>query len=67
MTAAQDVKVLSALAWPPVHQSRFLERWYRGLPRLPEVTYEREDHSQARSALAAVSREAAGIDDAVGD
>jgi len=35
--SSKKIKVLSALAWPPGEEEKFLENWKRGNPRLPQI------------------------------
>lgn len=56
--AARGIHVLSALSWPVAVRERFLDQWRRGTPELPRVTFQRPEHSEARSELCAIAREA---------
>ena len=48
---ARNIKVLSALGWPARHSEEFLAAWAKGQPKLPEIEYERVDHSEHRRDL----------------
>jgi uncharacterized protein (TIGR02421 family) len=48
---AKEIKILSALAWPPEALESFLERWRAGDPRLPTVDLPRGDHREAIAGL----------------
>ena len=41
----KSIKILTALAWPPQAEPRFLQGWRAGRPELPEVRLEPKDYS----------------------
>ncbi|WP_420426358.1 tyrosine/phenylalanine carboxypeptidase domain-containing protein [Algiphilus sp.] len=57
--AARGIHVLGALSWPISVREQFLRHWRRGAPELPQVPFQRPDHSAAREALCSIAQEAA--------
>ncbi len=51
---AGSIRVLSSLTWPREEESRFLEGWRVGSPRLPEVEPAPPDHHAEIEALEAI-------------
>lgn len=54
VTAARGIKVLSALSWPKQVAEDFLDRWHRGNPRLPDVSYATQDMGDTIRTLMAI-------------
>jgi len=42
----KPIMILSALAWPPEAEAKFLEAWHAGKPRLPAMKLEPQDYSK---------------------
>lgn len=53
--ASRRLRLLQAVSWTRPVQQAFLERWRRGVQRLPEPEYLVEDHSEVRAELLAVA------------
>lgn len=49
--ATRRLRLLQAVSWKQRVQREFLERWRRGLHRLPEPDYVPEDHADVRAEL----------------
>ncbi len=63
VSAAREVKLLSAVSWPAKAQSKFLDRWRKGRVSLPEVEYPRFDFDGTRDELDALQSAARGYGD----
>lgn len=53
--ASRRLRLLQAVSWTRPVQQDFLDRWRRGVQRLPEPDYLVEDHAEARAELRAVA------------
>lgn len=53
--ATRRLRLLQALSWKQHVQREFLERWHRGVQRLPDPEYAPEDLADVRAELRAVS------------
>lgn len=53
--ASRRLRLLQAVSWTRPVQQEFLDRWRRGVQRLPEPDYLVEDHAEARAELRAVA------------
>lgn len=63
--ATRRLRLLQAVSWKAEVQQQFLERWRRGVQRLPEPEYVAEDHAEVRAELRAISA-ASDPDDPLG-
>ena len=63
--ATRRLRLLQAVSWKHAVQREFLERWRRGVQRLPEPDYVVEDHAEVRGELRAIAA-AADPDDPLG-
>lgn len=63
--ATRRLRLLQAVSWKAEVQQAFLERWRRGVQRLPEPEYIAEDHADVRAELRAISA-ASDPDDPLG-
>lgn len=54
--ATRRLRLLQAVSWKQRVQRDFLERWRRGVQRLPEPDYVGEDHAEVRAELQAIAR-----------
>ena len=53
--ATRRLRLLQAVSWKQGVQRDFLDRWRRGVQRLPEPEYVAEDHGEVRSELQAIA------------
>ncbi|HAI59032.1 MAG TPA: flavohemoglobin expression-modulating QEGLA motif protein [Xanthomonadaceae bacterium] len=63
--ASRRLRLLQAVSWTSPVQREFLERWRRGVRRLPEPDYLPEDHTEVRAELRAIAQ-ACDRDDPLG-
>jgi uncharacterized protein (TIGR02421 family) len=63
--ATRRLRLLQAVSWKQHVQREFLDRWRRGVHRLPEPDYIPEDHADVRAELRAIAA-AADPDDPLG-
>ncbi len=63
--AARGIRLLQVVSWKQKVQTEFLERWRRGVQRLPDPEYFPEDHTELRAELRAISA-ACDADDPLG-
>jgi uncharacterized protein (TIGR02421 family) len=54
--ATRRLRLLQAVSWKQRVQREFLDRWRRGVQRLPEPDYEPEDHGEVRAELRAIAQ-----------
>ncbi len=52
--AVRRIRLLQAVSWQQSVQQEFLDRWRRGVQRLPDPEYVLEDHSDVRAELDAI-------------
>lgn len=57
---AGQVRILSTLAWPPEHQTNFLDSWHRGNPKLPKVKHPKLNYGPVIRALDILMAETTG-------
>lgn len=50
----KPIKILSALAWPADVETKFLEAWRAGKPKLPVLHLEQQDYSEQIEALGVI-------------
>ena len=53
--ATRRLRLLQTLSWTQKVQRDFLDRWRRGIERLPEPDYVQEDHADVRAELTAIA------------
>ena len=63
--ATRRLRLLQAISWKHRVQREFLERWRRGVQRLPDPEYVVEDHADVRAELRAIA-EACNPDEPLG-
>lgn len=54
--ATRRLRLLQAVSWKQGVQREFLERWRRGVQRLPEPDYVAEDHADVRAELRSIAQ-----------
>ncbi len=54
--ATRRLRLLQAISWKQRVQREFLDRWRRGVQRLPEPDYIPEDHAEVRAELRAIAQ-----------
>ncbi|MGH8054556.1 MAG: flavohemoglobin expression-modulating QEGLA motif protein [Stenotrophomonas sp.] len=56
VAAVRGIRLLTLTSWPASHQAPFLQSVARGNPLLPQVSYPKQDFSEARRELAAIEK-----------